>query len=631
MKRLLILLILLITVTAAFAQNKKISQLPTATTLTTSFFPIIQDSSGTYVNRKFAGDSLSTGGGGGNVNFASNGVSLSGDTVILGGSSLNRNTDINYTGLDSRYFSININQTDPLTNYGGYFSVYSGGVDVTAYLNNGSRQSDIFTRPGDDTLYPGIFNVIKGGNYKISTSPISTTAIERLKIDSVGNISFPNTKNFQMYSEDIGQTVYSNISVNSSNGYLETSSGISDGTKFSDQTLKPLSFENYSIGGIYTVNTDVAGGSGIERLKIDSVGNVKAENTTSFYMSTIDGGGGYQYIDFSNLGLSFNMTNPNNSGAVFALDNISSYTTIYSRNSLHGIGQIKTSFNSAFTVDTGLNSNGVTSERLNIDSVGNISMLNTKNFTVNSTDINTITGGDTGDLYSDLEVQSTSNHLFANGNDSGSGLYSSNLTGSNVSTSLDAYNQIKGRDILFSTSSDPLVGEIGFDFNATGGNFSVKTALHSAVSATQRLLIDSVGHYTIAIAGDAGTTGEYLGSNGSGKVVWGTPSDSVLKKDISPLITSSKIYDLKPVNFTYKASNEKTVGFIAQDVEKVLPEMVTTKRGIKHLKNVTYLEPYIIATIQEMHKEIVELRKEVKELKKESTGNHRPRYDRTKK
>ncbi len=123
--------------------------------------------------------------------------------------------------------------------------------------------------------------------------------------------------------------------------------------------------------------------------------------------------------------------------------------------------------------------------------------------------------------------------------------------------------------------------------------------------------------FTVNINTDTGSTGEYLGSDGAGSVVWGTPSDERLKKDISPLQSASeKILSLKPVNFTYKKGNQKSVGFIAQDVEKVIPEMVTEKGGYKHLKNVTYLEPFIISTIQDLQAQITALQKEVEQLKK---------------
>jgi len=56
-------------------------------------------------------------------------------------------------------------------------------------------------------------------------------------------------------------------------------------------------------------------------------------------------------------------------------------------------------------------------------------------------------------------------------------------------------------------------------------------------------------------------------------------SDARLKKDVSTLEDAlNKVLQLRGVNFTWKANDQKTVGFIAQEVEKVYPELVRTDR-----------------------------------------------------
>jgi hypothetical protein len=114
---------------------------------------------------------------------------------------------------------------------------------------------------------------------------------------------------------------------------------------------------------------------------------------------------------------------------------------------------------------------------------------------------------------------------------------------------------------------------------------------------------------------DSGTTGEYLGSDGSGNVVWGTPSDIKLKENIVTISESlQKINQLNPVTFDFKESGEHSRGFIAQEVEQVFPEMVTDKNGTKHLKNY-FLEPYLVKAIQELTSKVNELTAEVELLK----------------
>ena len=54
-------------------------------------------------------------------------------------------------------------------------------------------------------------------------------------------------------------------------------------------------------------------------------------------------------------------------------------------------------------------------------------------------------------------------------------------------------------------------------------------------------------------------------------------SDKRLKKDITQLEdVDANLTALTGVNFTWKESGRKDIGFIAQDVEKVLPELVHT-------------------------------------------------------
>jgi len=53
-------------------------------------------------------------------------------------------------------------------------------------------------------------------------------------------------------------------------------------------------------------------------------------------------------------------------------------------------------------------------------------------------------------------------------------------------------------------------------------------------------------------------------------------SDKNLKKDISVIDNSlEKIKKLDGVNFTWKDSNEKSMGVIAQDLQRVFPELVS--------------------------------------------------------
>jgi len=94
------------------------------------------------------------------------------------------------------------------------------------------------------------------------------------------------------------------------------------------------------------------------------------------------------------------------------------------------------------------------------------------------------------------------------------------------------------------------------------------------------------------------------------------PSDIRLKTNIKSIdeTLSNKLFDLKPTEFTYKndEKNKTHYGFIAQDMEKVFPDLVSEKpdEHTDDLLSVNYLEliPLLVSSIKEMKNEINELK-----------------------
>ena len=77
--------------------------------------------------------------------------------------------------------------------------------------------------------------------------------------------------------------------------------------------------------------------------------------------------------------------------------------------------------------------------------------------------------------------------------------------------------------------------------------------------------------------------------------------------------------------YVWKKNKKQDVGFIAQEVEEIIPEIIETSKGfldteghqeneIKDMKTIAYpkLIPYLVDTIQVMEKRIKELEKKVK-------------------
>ena len=96
-------------------------------------------------------------------------------------------------------------------------------------------------------------------------------------------------------------------------------------------------------------------------------------------------------------------------------------------------------------------------------------------------------------------------------------------------------------------------------------------------------------------------------------------SDKRLKKNIKPIDNALDIVDrLQGVHFNWKKDDKKSIGYIAQDVEKILPEMVSEKTHFNEgeFKTVNYA-----AMVSIMGEAIKELKAEVEQLKKQINGS----------
>ena len=94
-------------------------------------------------------------------------------------------------------------------------------------------------------------------------------------------------------------------------------------------------------------------------------------------------------------------------------------------------------------------------------------------------------------------------------------------------------------------------------------------------------------------------------------------SDINLKQNIQNIPNAlQKIQQLNGVYFQWKESGKDGVGVIAQDIEKVFPELVATDPNTG-LKSVSYgnLVAPLIEAIKEQQKQIDELKAEIEVLK----------------
>jgi hypothetical protein len=118
-------------------------------------------------------------------------------------------------------------------------------------------------------------------------------------------------------------------------------------------------------------------------------------------------------------------------------------------------------------------------------------------------------------------------------------------------------------------------------------------------------------------------------ANKTGGGSWGSTSDSRLKENVTPLTGAlDKITSLNPVSYTWKLAkaNDPTVGFIAQEVQAVIPNAVTshkpTTEESQFIKDQTLtigwqndMTAYLVGAIKELKAELDAAKAEIAALK----------------
>lgn len=158
----------------------------------------------------------------------------------------------------------------------------------------------------------------------------------------------------------------------------------------------------------------------------------------------------------------------------------------------------------------------------------------------------------------------------------------------------------------------------GFKFKPAGNGanaplFNIVTANSANTSSSIQLYSTGVGAYRFYV-GDGGTV--YATSTSISAI-----SDATLKENVRDLETGlAEVMSLRPRRFDWKSGDAKNVaGFVAQEVEQVLPELVTDyqySKGVtkKSLKMGDIL-PTLVKAVQEQQAIIEQLKADVAALK----------------
>lgn len=165
--------------------------------------------------------------------------------------------------------------------------------------------------------------------------------------------------------------------------------------------------------------------------------------------------------------------------------------------------------------------------------------------------------------------------------------------------------------------------------NPSNGLLSFGTSAASfALGATPilmpRMSITSQGNVGI------GTTSPSVSLQVAGDIIANSiagSSDARFKSNILPIENPlQKVQQLRGVTFDWKTkefperafNDNRALGFIAQEVEQVLPEVVQTEKTAEGYKSVQYdkVVALLVEAIKEQQKQIEVLQKEVKKIKK---------------
>ena len=215
----------------------------------------------------------------------------------------------------------------------------------------------------------------------------------------------------------------------------------------------------------------------------------------------------------------------------------------------------------------------------------------------------------------------------------GSGIFSFNANGTGIQAPTD-------------TASGYYSTAIGDNTIASGDNSTAMGASTTASGASSTAMgsgTEASGSDSIAMGGGTEASGSYSTAMGYNVTATGTgelynsgnikglsfisTSDKRVKQNISPFSGAlSKVMLLSPKTYFYNAQafprfeaekDKPQIGFIAQEVEAIFPEMVTTDGDEVGLKGVRYgqLTAVLVQAIKEQQGMIEELQKEVKKLK----------------
>jgi hypothetical protein len=174
------------------------------------------------------------------------------------------------------------------------------------------------------------------------------------------------------------------------------------------------------------------------------------------------------------------------------------------------------------------------------------------------------------------------------------------------------------------TSTGWSTGGTGFGVNSISGFLG--NLIDAQLNGASKFKVDYTGlvstaAVTLTNLSGGGTTTASIDNSGN---IIRTVSDGRLKTQIEPLEGSlDRILKVQGVSYYWKDQetfgSAKDIGFIAQDLEKVVPEVVKQSSDPEHLRSVNYanMVALIVEAIKEMYQDVTDHSREIASLKSE--------------
>jgi len=176
-------------------------------------------------------------------------------------------------------------------------------------------------------------------------------------------------------------------------------------------------------------------------------------------------------------------------------------------------------------------------------------------------------------------------------------------------------------NLLVGTTSAVYASGERLSFKQTGTNNCLGLEASTGVCLAMNMSGQASG--TLVRFDSTGSNRGTISTNGS-TVSYNTSSDYRLKHDIQPMTGAlAKVAALKPVTYKWNADNSESQGFIAHELQAVVPECVTGEKdavdadGNPQYQGIdtSFLAATMVAAIQELKAELDTVKAELATLK----------------